>query len=390
MQIDRHNYEEYFILYMDNELSAAGRRMVESFVQNNPHLKEELESLIQYKLEPDTQITFDGKEELLRMNGTPMMANPDHETSLFLYADNELNDQDRAAVESLISTQPAVQKEWERIQQTKLRADESIVFPDKESLYRREEKVRPIIWWRFAAAAVVLIAAGLITNRIVNTTGKPTGTEPVVAVADGSKPSGVAPSKTNLPDGPDTKNTVAVPLNVPNEPVVTDNSGSETTVSVNKKEQTTGTNNAKAALARQQVKQNTRDQKKPIVPVPDQTPKQDIAIAETNTTLPSNNLAKPEKNPYYAAGIKNNDAIASTQQLPDVKNPENALTNRFVTTQPGKTSDIVQASFPDDRKNNKLRGLFRKVARTFEKRTNTEPSEGNDRLLIAGLSFKMK
>jgi hypothetical protein len=390
MHIDRHNYEEYFILYLDNELSATGRRMVEAFVQKHPDLKEELDSLMQYKLEPDTQIIFTGKEDLLKMNETLVTAQPDHETSLLLYADNELNDQDRAVVETLISTHPSVQKEWELIQQTKLRADASIVFPDKESLYRREEKVRPIIWWRIAAAAVVLIAAGLITSRIVNNTDNPTGTEPVVASADGSKPSGIAPSKTNLPDGPDTRNTVAAPLNGPNESVVINKSSSETPVSVNKKEQTTGTNTIKTALARQQVKQNTPDPKKPLVPVPDQTPKQDIAIAETNTTLPSNNLAKPEKNPYYAAGIKNNDAIAATQNLPDVKKPENALTNRFVTTQPGQSSDIVQASYPDDRKNNKLRGLFRKVARNFEKRTNAEPSEENDRLLIAGLSFKMK
>jgi anti-sigma factor RsiW len=40
MKIDRHNYEEYFILYMDNELSSDDRGQVEEFIQKNPDLKE--------------------------------------------------------------------------------------------------------------------------------------------------------------------------------------------------------------------------------------------------------------------------------------------------------------------------------------------------------------
>ena len=47
MQINRHNYEEYFILYMDNELPAAERRMVDEFVKLHPDLQEELSLLLQ-------------------------------------------------------------------------------------------------------------------------------------------------------------------------------------------------------------------------------------------------------------------------------------------------------------------------------------------------------
>ena len=47
MQINRHNYEEYFILYMDNELGSTERRMVEDFVKLHPDLQEELDMLLQ-------------------------------------------------------------------------------------------------------------------------------------------------------------------------------------------------------------------------------------------------------------------------------------------------------------------------------------------------------
>ena len=33
MKLNRNNYEEYFILYMDNELDSDDRREVEAFVQ---------------------------------------------------------------------------------------------------------------------------------------------------------------------------------------------------------------------------------------------------------------------------------------------------------------------------------------------------------------------
>ena len=61
MNIDRHNYEEYFLLYIDNELSVDQKKQVELFVQENPDLEEELVMLKQSRLIPDDSIVFDRK-----------------------------------------------------------------------------------------------------------------------------------------------------------------------------------------------------------------------------------------------------------------------------------------------------------------------------------------
>ena len=79
---------------------------------------------------------------------------------LLLYTDNELTVSRKNTVEKFAATHPAVQKELELLQKTRLQPEENIVFPNKESLYRKEEKVRvvSIRWWRIAAAAVLFFA----------------------------------------------------------------------------------------------------------------------------------------------------------------------------------------------------------------------------------------
>ena len=44
MNINRDNYEEFFLLYADNELSVQEKNAVEDFVRQHPDLEEELVS----------------------------------------------------------------------------------------------------------------------------------------------------------------------------------------------------------------------------------------------------------------------------------------------------------------------------------------------------------
>jgi hypothetical protein len=74
MNINRNNYEEYFINYMENELTAAERKAVEAFVEANPDLKNELELFESAKLIADEKIIFTNKNELFKKEETKIIA----------------------------------------------------------------------------------------------------------------------------------------------------------------------------------------------------------------------------------------------------------------------------------------------------------------------------
>jgi hypothetical protein len=64
--INETNYEGYFVLYGDNELTNAEKELVEQFVYKYPQYQAEFELLQQIKLIPDHSITYPDKNELYR------------------------------------------------------------------------------------------------------------------------------------------------------------------------------------------------------------------------------------------------------------------------------------------------------------------------------------
>ena len=58
MNINRDNYEEFFVLYIDKELNAAERAAVDAFLNQHPDLRTEFEMLQETVLPPDASDTF--------------------------------------------------------------------------------------------------------------------------------------------------------------------------------------------------------------------------------------------------------------------------------------------------------------------------------------------
>jgi hypothetical protein len=173
MNINRHNYEDFFLLYVDNELNAAQRKAVEDFVAEHTDLKAELNLLQQATLMPEP-LTFEGKASLMQ-HPAELVTLANCQTYFLNYIDNELSAEERAATEKFILQHPDVQPAFDSLKSAVLPI-ENIVFDDKESLYRQEQKVIPFRWWRMAAAAVV-IGLGITVWMVIPNNNLPSGSE---------------------------------------------------------------------------------------------------------------------------------------------------------------------------------------------------------------------
>lgn len=368
MNINRHNYEEYFILYMDNELGSEDRRSVEEFVVLHPDLKEELDILLQSKLVPDNSILFEGKDELMMFSDPSLAINmSNYEEWFVMYMDNELNDEERIAVERFAENNPSIKEELNLFLKTKLQP-ETIVFANKESLYRREEKVRRIpVWWRVAAAAAIVITVGITGVVVLN--NKP-DTAKETANANQAEAKQATKERPEVADN-NTKQTT--------QPSTTDNNLIIQPEKI-----------ANSSILAKQDNKNSQSKEKIQNNLPVQVKKEEELIA-------NNNLPTPENNPNVSRPINPVDASSNATAYKvneaDKMSSQQNSNNLAVTVSPtyAYNKQIIDEPVDEsDGKKNKLRGFFRKITRTFEKRTGIDATDDDNRLLVAGLAIKLK
>ena len=161
MEINRNNYEEYFLLYADNELSKTEKKVVEIFLQENPDLKEEFLMIQLTVNSPEQEVKFIDKSLLLKKE-PPFINENNYEEIFVLYFDNELSVSQKTKIENFVTENSKYKAGFELIGKAKLTTDNSIVYTDKKKLYRKEKpgKVIPLILW-IAMAVAVFIGFGL-------------------------------------------------------------------------------------------------------------------------------------------------------------------------------------------------------------------------------------
>ena len=358
MKLNRNNYEEYFILYVDNELDSECRREVEAFVKQNPDLKAELDLLMQSKLAPDAEINFTDKGSLMRFDIASISLS-NYEEWLTSYIDDELTEGERRDVEVFVAGNPAIQRELNLLQQTKLQPD-IIVFPGKESLYRRTEKARlvSVRWWRIAAAAVLLLGISSTTIFLINNK-KGTGGGAVT-----STPGVKDPANNTTDNKPAIEQTAIEQVVAGTEKKKDGPKESRNTIAVKQKD------------ARPEEKKGQPDVKK-----------EEPVIVQSKEKQSPGDVSNPEHDSKVTGNDNHREAIAEAN-LPSKETltpSDKILDNGVVTAAVVETSDITEQSSG----NKGLRGFLRKVTRTIEKRTNIKATDDDDRLLVAGLAIKL-
>jgi tellurite resistance protein len=178
MNINRNNYEEYFLLYADNELTDSEKAEVLMFVKHHKDLEEEFRMIYHTIFKPDSTIQLADKSFLFRNNTTGFINAKNYEEVFVLYHDGELTENERLETEEFLSLHKELKNEFDLIGLARLTQESSVVFPTKKILYKKEKsgKVVPVMFWRMLAAAAFIGFGLWATSLFFKTPGKSTMT----------------------------------------------------------------------------------------------------------------------------------------------------------------------------------------------------------------------
>jgi hypothetical protein len=158
MKIDRNNYEQYFLDYLDGQMNPEQEKILLSFLEFNPDLKEEIEGLERAHLLPSEKI-FIKKDKLLKTADS-------FEKLCIDYVEGQLGHSEEREFLVSVSEDASKQVILNTFRLTRLLPDMSIKYPGKTHLRKltlRGYGLRILI--TTAAAAAMIFGAVFIFNQ---------------------------------------------------------------------------------------------------------------------------------------------------------------------------------------------------------------------------------
>lgn len=346
LQITRANYEEYFLLYVDNELTKEEKQAVEAFLALHPDLQAEMDILLGTKLPLGEASGLEDKGFLM----ADQMKLVTIDESLLLYIDNELNKEEKEKLEVKIAADKEFRLQHEALLKTKLDPSEVIAYPYKKELYRHSERRITPFWLRVAAAVLILLgmgAAWMWNNRQAEQPGTAIATTPVKKDPASTTEKAIEQSST-----PVKEDEVITHQEKPAE--------------------------EKADKAPVLAKHKTIDGSERSVASKEAKTPEKIVPEVKNNNLPVP-VTEEIKEPVLAAI----EPEAAPQQ--SINNP--SVTTVSTSPYNNKSTDPTLAVAVE--KKASLKGLLRKATRFIERRTNISATNENDELVIGAVALKL-
>lgn len=155
MQIDRTNYELFFLDYIDGNLPVDLIDQFLDFLEKNPELKEELRSVMTSPVKlPDEKVCYDGKRDLTK---SELTGSSDFEYRSIAFMEGDMTDTERDAFELELEGNPKKQRIFSLFERLKLDPDYTVIYLEKKTLIRKNS--RKSAWLRAAPLAAILIIA---------------------------------------------------------------------------------------------------------------------------------------------------------------------------------------------------------------------------------------
>ncbi|MEO6491167.1 MAG: hypothetical protein ABIO04_14590 [Ferruginibacter sp.] len=377
MSINRNNYETFFLLYVDNELSASDRKVVDLFVKENEDLQQELQLLLDTTL-PEENITFQFTRSLMKEE----FAIDSLQESMLLFLDKELDKQEEKVMKQGIASNTDIKKQWEILLQTKLDKDEKMVFENKQVLYSHEKRVVPIRYWRIAAAAAILFA---ILFTAISVLRKSTIKNAYVSNNNKELPQPI--TKEQIDDTIVEPSKASPDYNI-NKLAVTGNAFVKTD-EVIKKDIEHSTNNSTARVI---------DKKQPSanMPVLQRNDRLEKINNDASNKMATASVLKKSNDMVYENKVADGN-LAEKNKIPVPVTPlidynyEAAILNSYaknaVLDEVPENNDRILYMSEERINRSKVGVLFRKVKRVIERNTNIKTSNG---VRIGGFEIAVK
>lgn len=165
MEINRNNYEAYFIDYLEGTLDENVVDNFLEFIKLNPDLKEELTLFESVSAVPEN-ISFKKKNGLYKEKYD---SEKEFEKAAIANLEGDSLKNEKSEFATYLNKHPEKKKEAALFDKTKLEADESILFPNKKKLYRKPLGTVFLLWsGRIAAVLILAFAIFVLNDKIQN------------------------------------------------------------------------------------------------------------------------------------------------------------------------------------------------------------------------------
>ena len=153
--ITGHNYEVFFLDFLDGNLSESEMKEFSRFLQKNPSLKEELESFEEVTLEP-SDIKFENKQELIKKTQAQHFEITEFEYLCVADIEKDNNNEELKQLKKELSVSEN-KAAYTVFNAVKLQANENIVFSNKSKLLKKYVSVNFRTVISVASAAAILL-----------------------------------------------------------------------------------------------------------------------------------------------------------------------------------------------------------------------------------------
>ncbi|MGC9341633.1 MAG: anti-sigma factor family protein [Bacteroidales bacterium] len=154
-KINIHNYEEFFLDYLDGNLSENEIIKLEKFLLEHPDLRKELEGMENMIL-PDDKTSFPVPENLKHIDLSLPVGEDNFDFYCIAYMEGDLNDNQKVEFEHYLEKNPGKKTELEIFSRAHLNPEKGINYTDKAKL-----KKSVFILYKRELRTAAAIAAGI-------------------------------------------------------------------------------------------------------------------------------------------------------------------------------------------------------------------------------------